>query len=174
MSVTRDTDGPAEPTLPKIVGMRDLRAPTWAPGARFMLAAVALALFGLLSMHGWGSHAGGHAMAVAPASGAVAMDTAHGHGHVTMTDHGSTTSHARAADGSAPAGMQENPDGEPGTSLMGLCLAVLCGLLLGIALLLARRGIRVPRGLLHTWPHAVCVGGDRDPPDLLQLCVIRC
>lgn len=129
-----------------------------------MLAAVSLALFGLLSMHGWGSHAGGHTTAMPTADGAVAMESAPitGHDHRTMT-----------AEGSA-VGTQEKPDGDPGTSLLSMCLAVLAGFLLGIALLLAVRGIRIPRWLLPTWPHPVFAGRDRDPPDLLQLSVIRC
>jgi hypothetical protein len=156
--------------------MWDLRALTWAPGARFILAAVALALFGLLSMHGWGSHTGGHTMTMAPASSAVSTNSSEtaGHGRASMTDGGSKESSSQTAGGSASTRGHEKPDGDPGASLLGLCLVVLGGLLLGIALLWARRGIRIPPWLLPTWPHSVLIGRERDPPDLLQLCVIRC
>lgn len=132
--------------------MRDLRTQVWAPGARVMLAAVALALFGLLSMHGWGSHAGGHAMAMAPASSAVSTDSgqAGDHGHTAMSNPSSNDLDWRPADGPARTGGHEKPDGDPGDSLLGLCLAILCGLLLGLALLSARRGIRIPHWLLPT------------------------
>lgn len=154
--------------------MRDLRTPSWAPGARFMLTAVALALFGLLSMHGWGSHTGGHTMAMSPASSAVSTDSSHAIGHGIMSDDSSTGSGSRTVDGSAPPVGHEKPDGDPGASLLGLCLAILCGLLLGIALLLARRSLRFPPWMLPIWRHPVFIGRERDPPDLLRLCVIRC
>jgi hypothetical protein len=140
-----------------------------------MLAAVALALFGLLSMHGWGSHTGGHAMAMAPVSSAASMDSsqAPGHGHASTLDDDSKESGSQTTDGSASTGGHEKPGGDPGASLVGLCLAVLGGLLLGMALMLARCGTRVPRGMLPTWTHPVCIGRERDPPGL-RLCVIRC
>lgn len=141
-----------------------------------MLAAVAAALFGLLSMHGWGSHAGGHTAAMLPATSAVSTDfpQSAGHAHPTTSDGSSTESGSRTVDGPAPNGGHEQPDGDPGAGLLGLCLAILCGLLLCLALLLARRGLRVPRWMLPTWTHPVCTGRERDPPDLIQLCVIRC
>ncbi len=139
-----------------------------------MFAAVALALFGLLSMHGWGSHTGGHTMAMAPASSAVSADSSHATGHGIMSGDSSKGSGSRTADGSAPTGGHEKPDGDPGASLLGLCLAILCGLLLGIALLLARRSLRFPQWMLPTWTRPVFIGRERDPPDLLRLCVIRC
>ena len=156
--------------------MWDLRTPTWASGARVMLAAVALTLFGLLSMHGWGSHTGGHSTAMMPASSTVSTvsSQAAGHGHATMSDHSSRESGSHPADASASTSGHEQPGGDPGANLLGLCLAVLCGLLLAIALLWARRGLRIPQWLLPTWPHSVLIGRERDPPDLLQLCVIRC
>lgn len=140
-----------------------------------MLSAVAVALFGLLSMHGWGSHTPGHTMATAPAANAAAVAPGH------AADHRMPTTHDRASvadgddsPGAVSPGDREKPGGDPGTGLLGLCLAVLCALLLGIALLLARRGLRIPRWQLPTCQHAVFIGRDRDPPDLLQLCVIRC
>ena len=140
-----------------------------------MLAAVALALFGLLSMHGWGSHTPGHDMAATSATSTVSMDGGHT-SHSQMAVAGDHTARAGGdqARGSASTGGDETPGGDHGASLLGLCLAVLTALLVGIGLLLARRSARVPRPLLPTWPHSVYIGRDRDPPDLLQLCVIRC
>ena len=61
------------------------------------------------------------------------------------------------------------------SSRVTLCLAVLAGsLLLGIALLLARRGVRIPRTLLPAWQPLRFIRRDRDPPSLRMLCVIRC
>jgi hypothetical protein len=40
--------------------VRNLRSIAWAPGARYALVVAAVALLGLLSMHGWGTHAGMH------------------------------------------------------------------------------------------------------------------
>jgi len=75
-----------------------------------------------------------------------------------------------------PAGMSsEEPVGENGAGLLGLCLAVLAGLLLlGIALLLARRGVRIARTMLPAWQPLRLIGRDRDPPGLRMLCVMRC
>lgn len=75
-----------------------------------------------------------------------------------------------------PAGTSsEKPLGENGAGLLGLCLAVLAGLLLlGIALLLAPRGARIPRTLLPAWQPLRFIRRDRDPPSLRMLCVIRC
>jgi hypothetical protein len=166
---------PVIPSPPKIDGMRDLRTATLAPGARFMLAAVALALFGLLSMHGWGSHTLGHSVATAPATSTVAMDD----GHTAHSQIAVMGDHTSRADGGQPGGAASTredgtPGGDHGASLLGLCLAVLSAMLLGIGLLLARRKIRIPRPLLPAWPPSVFVGRNCDPPDLLQLCVIRC
>lgn len=127
-------------------------------------------------MHCLGSHTGGHARALAPASSAVSTHAGGytGHGHSSTTDDASKESDSQAADRSASTGGQEKPDGDPGASLGGLCLAVLCGLPLAMALLVARRRIRIPPWLLPSWTHPVFMGRERDPPDLLQLCVIRC
>lgn len=140
-----------------------------------MLAAVALALFGLLSMHGWGSHTPGQDMAATSATSTVSMDGGHTP-HSQMSVEGDHTSLAIAnqARAAASTGGAEMPGGDHGASLLGLCLAVLTALLVGIGLLLARRRVRIPRPLLPTWPLSVFIGRDRDPPELLQLCVIRC
>lgn len=140
-----------------------------------MLAAVALALFGLLSMHGWGSHTPGHTVAMAPATSAVTIAFGHPtHSQVTVVDHDKSHADGDKSLGAASTQGDQTPGGDHGASLLGLCLAVLSALLLGIGLLLARRKVRIPRPLLPTWPNSVLIGRDRDPPDLLQLCVIRC
>ncbi|MFE6510565.1 DUF6153 family protein [Nocardioides sp. NPDC057767] len=145
--------------------MQRLRTAAPGRGTRLALAAVAVALFGLMSMHGWGSHIGAHSMAAAPESAGV----------MVMADHGG--SHASdpvaAADSSAGHQTQVPADDESG-SVLGLCLAILTALVVGLALTLARRGIRIPRSLLPAWPSAAFHGRDRDPPDLLRLCVTRC
>lgn len=156
--------------------MRDLRAPAGTRGARYTVAAVAVALFGLLSMHGWGSHTGAHSMGAAPQSARVmiAASGAVGHSHSAPAPSERDTYERIAAGHSAGSGSEE-PVGESRAGLLGLCLAVLAGmLLLGIALLLARRGVRIPPALLPAWQSAVFIGRDRDPPSLGMLSVIRC
>ena len=137
-----------------------------------MLAAVALALFGLLSMHGWGSHSPGHSMAMAPATSTT--DSAHtAHSQMAAMDHTSQAAGNKSR-GAASTDGDETPGGDHSASLLGLCLAVLTALLLGIGMLWARRTVRIPRPLLPSWSHSAFIGRDRDPPDVLQLCVIRC
>lgn len=155
--------------------MRYLRTPTWAPGARCAFAAVALASFGLLSMHGWGSHVSAHSLGVTPQAADATVTSGHTGTHATAprADGGRATAEQNRADRHA-AFDSEEPDGEGGPGMVGLCLAVLAGLLLGIALLLARRGLRIPRTLQPVWQHPAFIGRDRDPPDLRELCVIRC
>lgn len=153
--------------------MRDLRTATRAPGARLALAAVAVALFGLMSMHGWGSHTGAHLATPLPGPSdmtAASHDRAHG-------DAPATGDATLAMDGSSQPTSghpTEAPDGDDGGGLAELCLAILAGFLLGVALLLGRRRILLARGTLQRWSHPVFIGRDRDPPDLRRLCVIRC
>ncbi|MAO81220.1 MAG: hypothetical protein CMH82_11285 [Nocardioides sp.] len=153
--------------------MLDLRTATRASGARLALAAVAVALFGLMSMHGWGSHTGAHLATPLPASSnmtAAWHDRAHGHTPVTGDDALAVkTSSEPTSDHPTPA-----PDGGGGGGLLELCLAILAGFLLGVALLWGRRCIRLARGTLQRWSLPVFIGRDRDPPDLRRLCVIRC
>lgn len=153
--------------------MQNLRTATQTRGARLALAAVAAALFGLLSMHGWGSHAGGHSMGAVPQGTNVMVAAGHGGLHALV---GIAGDDSAAAESSGPAAGHQNPapGNDAGGSFLGLCLAILTGLILGFALLMARRGIRILRHLLPTWHNPVIYGRDRDPPDLLQLCVIRC
>lgn len=137
-----------------------------------MLAAIAFALFGLLSVHGWGSHASAHPTATPPqganvmvASGASAP---HDGGSGAPISSGDNVSDLQAASSGT-----HKPGGDAGTGLAALCLAVL-GLLSAIVLLRVRGGIRFPRGLMPISPHPVFIGRDRDPPDLRELSVIRC
>lgn len=145
--------------------MQGLRTPAPGRGTRLALAAVAVALFGLMSMHGWGSHVGAHPMGAAPESAGVMVVMDQGGPHAS----GPVT----AADSSA-GHQSQIPGDEEGGGLLGLCLAILTGLVVGIVLTLARRGIRILRNLLPAWPSGSFSGRDRDPPDLLRLCVIRC
>ena len=155
--------------------MRDLRAPAGTRGARYALAAVAVALFGLLSMHGWGSHTGAHTMgATSPSANVlIAASGPLSHDHSGPAASEPDTSEPIVA--GHPVGMSSEEPSENGAGLLGLCLAVLAGLLLlGIALLLARRGVRIPRTLLPAWQLPQFIARDRDPPSLRMLCVIRC
>lgn len=160
----------------KIGGMRDLRAPAGTRGARYALAAVAVALFGLLSMHGWGSHTGAHTMGATSPSANIMIAASGPISHDHSGPAASEPDTSEPIDAGHPAGMSsEEPVGENGAGLLGLCLAVLAGLLLlGIALLLASRGVRIPRTLLPAWQPPRFIGRDRDPPSLRMLCVIRC
>jgi hypothetical protein len=162
--------------LPKIELMRKLRAPAGTRGARYALAAVAVTLFGLLSMHGWGSHTGAHSMGATPPSAnlMIAGSDPVSHGHSGPAASERDTSEQLVAGHPARVDSEE-PVGESGMGLLGLCLAVLAGLLLlGIALLLTRRRVRIPCTMLPAWQPQLFIGRDRDPPDLHMLSVIRC
>jgi hypothetical protein len=157
------------------VPMQGLRRPALERGPSYALAAVTITLFGLLSMHGWGSHTGAHSMRATPESANIMIAGG------TPIHHDYSGRAATAPDTSGqivaghPGGMDSGkPVGESGAGVFGLCLAVLAGLLLGIALVLERRGVRIPRTLLPAWQPLLFMGRDRDPPDLGMLCVIRC
>jgi hypothetical protein len=174
----QDSRCPREPIghrLPKIWTMRGFRARTGAPGARLAVAAAAVALFGLLSMHGWGSHAVAHPMAAA-SQGTTVMTAGEHDGGLTGRAAliGEEAATATTPGVLAHGGQADAPVDGKGGPLTGLCVAVLTALLVGIALAISRRSTRTWRGPLPWWPHFVLVGRDRDPPDLLQLCVIRC
>lgn len=162
--------------MPSIKIVRNLRDIAGTSRARYALVVAALALFGLLSMHGWGTHAAMHAEAShSPAHGALPHDE--DHASVLTTSHpGQVASEAAAMDADA-VGCDNGCD-EPGPGggmgLVGLCLAVLGGLVLGLALLVLRRRIRLLRAMLPTFQHPVLLSRERDPPSLLRLCVIRC
>jgi hypothetical protein len=155
--------------------MQELRRPALDRGPSYALAAVAIALFGLLSMHGWSSHTGAHSMRPMPESANIMIAG----GTPIHRDHTGRAASAPDTSGKVvaghPAAMDSGkPVGESGAGVVGLCLAVLAGLLLGIALVLKRRGVRVPRTLLPAWQPPLLIGRDRDPPDLGMLCVMRC
>lgn len=149
--------------------MPQLRTAPQRRGARLALAAVAVALFGLLSMHGWGSHTGAHFVEATPQSHDVMLSGPHTPAGTAGDDSVTAESSSTAADN-----LSQAPHGDGGGSVLGLCLAILTGLILGIALLMVRRNIRVLRRLTPAWPSPALYWRDRDPPDLRQLCVIRC
>jgi hypothetical protein len=151
--------------------MQDLRTAARTPGARLVLAAAAVALFGLLSMHGWGSHAGAHPVPAAPHGMSVTSGAGDMLGFPTATGHVTTNGESRSPAEGHPTGV---PTDGQGGDLVDLCVAILSGLILAVALFIARRGIRILRSLIPAWPNPVLNGRDGAPPDLLQLCVIRC
>ena len=160
--------------LPKIEPMQELRPPTGKRSQRYALASVAVALLGLLSMHGWGSHTGAHSMEAMPESANVIIAAGDPTRHNPSGPAAGEPDTSEQVGAGHPAGMDSGkPVGESGAGVLGLCLAVLAGLLLGIALLLERRGVRIPRTLLPAWQPPLFSGRDRDPPDLGMLCVIR-
>lgn len=124
--------------------------------ARGALAAAALALFGLVAMHGLGTH-GTIAQPASMAGVSVPADAAQ-----PMADHTCDCPHVHG----------EGPDSTHG--MLALCLAVLAGLLamavrqfvIGVtwAPVTRRTRAHLPDPPLR----------DRDPPNLLALCVIRC
>jgi hypothetical protein len=144
------------------------------PGARFALGAVWLALFGVLSMHGWGTHAGTHGMTAEGAITIVASPHVQTPAHSEMAgrDAGDLSVAGSDEDNTHRAGGEE-PSGQ-GMGWLGLCLAVLGVLLVGVPLVLLLRAVQIPGTLLAAWLRPILASRDRDPPDLLRLCVIRC
>jgi hypothetical protein len=162
--------------LPSIEIVRNLRSIAGTPGARYVLVVAALALFGLLSMHGWGTHAGMHTE-TSHSPGQVAGLHGDDHGSLLATAHGGQVAGdavAMDADTVACGDGCGGSGSDGGMGLVGLCLAVLGGLVLAFALLLLRRCIPLLRTMLPTFRHPVLLSRERDPPDLLRLCVIRC
>jgi hypothetical protein len=160
--------------VPKIEGMRDLRAPTGTRRARYALAAVAVALLGLLSMHGWGSHAGAHSIGVTTRSSNTTVSAPANHGG-PMPVAGKRDDFEQILPDRSFGAADDEPASESNPALLGLCLAVLASaLLLGLAYVIAHRGVDVPRRRRPTWQPLLLIGRDRDPPDLHMLCVIRC
>ena len=162
--------------MPSIRIVRNLRNIAGTSRARYALGVAALALFGLLSMHGWGTHAGMHAeTSHSPAHGALPHD--HDHASVLTTSHPGQVASEAAAMEADKVGCDNGCDGSGsggGMGMVGLCLAVLGGLVLGLALMLLRRRIPLLRTMLPTFHHPILLSRERDPPDLLRLCVIRC
>lgn len=135
------------------------------PGGRARLPRLILvvaALAGLFAMHGLGDHGTMHHEPTGDLMGSLAA-----------TSHAEDAMSASAAldpahdDGSAPEGA--------GTGIVGLCLAVLTGALLGLAWLRARSGRLVierwtPR---DTWSLSAAPR-DRDAPSPFRLSIQRC
>jgi hypothetical protein len=158
--------------------VRNLRSIAWTPGARYALAVVALALFGLLSMHGWGTHAGMH-VETSQSPDHVALVHGDGHASAAEAPHPSQVAGSAGAMDADAVGCKGDCSGSGsgsggGIGLVGLCLAALGGLVLALALLLLRRCIPLLGTMLPSVRHPVLLSRDRDPPDLLRLCVIRC
>lgn len=129
-----------------------------------VFVAAGVALFALFAMHGLGTHGtAGHAAAVTPEQHAAP---------------GATSYASSAGENSANAAGQSEPrpNDAPGHSswMLGLCLAVLAGLLLGLSLLRGRCRVTLPDSLLPRFDLPQLLTRDRDPPDPLRLCVIRC
>lgn len=150
--------------------MRDRRSISGARGARYVLVVAALALFGLLSMHGWGTHAGTHG----ESGHAPTLVAVHGKGHHTTHADSSIAPVAAAAVGDANPAACDGGCGDTGTGLAGMCLAILSGLVLALAMIARRRRIRLLWAALKAQRYLVSLGREPDPPDLLRLCVIRC
>lgn len=146
----------------RCAAMRTTRTIARKPRTRVTFAAAALALFGLLAMHGWGTPGSAHHGATAaPEMPAMSAST-----HTVSVD-----------DTRVPAGHSEHRSDDPpghSTWLLGLCLALLAGLLLGLALLFGRRRVALPDTMLPRFVKPPLLTRDRDPPDVLRLCVIRC
>ncbi|WP_183093937.1 DUF6153 family protein [Nocardioides stalactiti] len=156
--------------------MGNPRGVAGASRARSALVVAALALFGLLSMHGWGTHAGMHSDP-SPAPAPVTLAHAGDHPRGLPGAHGDHGAGGNVAADAAAVGCDDSCHGTGsggGMGLAGLCLAVLGGLLLGLALLLVRRGTPLVRTMVPAFHHPIRLGRERDPPDLLRLCVIRC
>jgi hypothetical protein len=130
-------------------------------------------MFGLLSMHGWGTHAGMHPVGTAPdgVNTMVGMAEAGAHGHEGRT--ANVVDEPLVGPTHRTTGHGDGP-GNDAVGMLALCLAVLGGLLWCLTLFLLRRGIPTLRTLLPVWTRPAFPRRDRDPPDLLLLCMIRC
>ncbi|MGH3360695.1 MAG: DUF6153 family protein [Nocardioidaceae bacterium] len=133
--------------------------------ARLVLAAAAFV--GLFAMHGLADHGTMHHEWSGPAPDAAATTAAHG-------------LHASAVDASAmhhgDDGVRSEAPSTDGSTLVGLCFAVLVGAVLGLAWLRSRNPLTVVR----RWPypvtrdlHATALR-ERDPPCLFELSIQRC
>ena len=161
--------------LPSIEIVRNLRSITGTPRARYALVVAALALFGLLSMHGWGTHAGMHAETSHSTTHAALLH--HDHAAVLAAPYSGQEAGDTAAVATDTVSCDDDCGGSgsgSGMGLAGLCLAILGGLVLAVALLVLRRCIPRFRSLMPVFRHPLLLGRERDPPDLLRLCVIRC
>lgn len=199
-----------------IVAMRLTRSAATPRLERLALGTIAVALFGLISMHGWGSHSSqplpalpGEALHVQH-GGALTADTVsttanawHASGQDMIRISVQTPAHQTMYAGlrtakavSVLASQQRDIVSQHPTStgiddtgetraagrdghnahggLVGLCLAILAGLVLLALLLTGHCGVHPLAAWLPAWSLPVCIGRDRAPPDLLRLCVVRC
>lgn len=143
---------------------------------RSLVWAAGLALLGVLSMHGWATHAA-HA---APGGGSGTPPAA----AEKSPSASGTVGHGGPAETAGTARWAETDDGSCGDchltgswSALGLatmCLAVL-GSVIGIAVAMRRqRAYPLPGAWWPSVDRRVPVSRDRDPPDAARLCVIRC
>lgn len=106
------------------------------PRKRVAFAAAGLALFGMLAMHGWGTHgSASDSSTAAPEMSAVNASTY----AVSADDVHVTAVHSEPRSDDPPSHS---------TWLLGLCLVVLTGLLLGFALPLGRHRVALPDTML--------------------------
>ncbi|WP_442938350.1 DUF6153 family protein [Nocardioides sp. Soil796] len=123
-------------------------------------------LAGLLAMHGLTNHGAAGHEAGNDGLGASATSMEPGMSH--------------AGDASADASLTESPSGDPekgsrgGMAMVGLCLAVLVGFVIGYVLRRPTHVVlfRVPRAL-RVAAIPVTATRDRDPPCLFELSVLR-
>ncbi len=163
--------------------MLDVRSAAGFAGPRLVLVAAAVAIFGLLSVHGWGTHAGMHNDAshashashasndVAPLNGAADVPGVEPAQRTHAAAEGATQSRVGGVvcvDGCGGV------DPGVGMGLLGLCLAVLGTVMLAFAVLLRRRCIPLLRTMRPAYWYPALPSRDRDPPDLLRICVTRC
>lgn len=128
---------------------------------------------GLFAMHGLGTHgAGSHPETAQPLNASVSV-------HLT----GQPSLHS-ASDGQESAstspGVQRSATSDPASpgsmsELISMCLAIVAGVLAGLAAVLLRHLERRPLArVARSAKSFVIVGRDPDPPCLVRLSVMRC
>ena len=143
--------------------MLALRSLPGAPRRLLLATAWSLVLGGLFAMHGLGSHgAGAHeAMThgVVRASGSTSEPIA-------------LSMHDRAG---ADVGQTYPREAPSSSSMLGLCVGVLGGIMFSVLLLLVNRRPHRPMSkLLPPLKVSMPAGRDRDPPSLALLSMQRC
>jgi len=93
--------------------------------------------------------------------------------HVAHAHDAGTSVRTAVTSVEASCGNDCSGSGSGGMGLVGLCLAVLAGAVLGLALLLRGR-IPLLRSMLPAFQQPPLFGRDLDTPDRLRLRVIRC
>lgn len=145
---------------------------TPAVGARTSVVRLLLltaAVAGLFAMHGLGDHGAAHSGTAAVAMSGEQM----GHGSP-----GPVEEHAPAAQAThddAPAVTRFVARADAGSSVMGLCMAVVAGVLFALSGLRAWGRLRamVAPGS-HACTRFAATARERDPPRLVQLSICRC